>query len=167
MWRLMFDFARTTTNIAAASASSAAFFTLADWNTYDGFFASTTTCKAGSRSLAVAFRTQCFIWHFARLPSLQHITLQRRGANRACLAEAARVSRKQSSAHIRCRHRVAACYLSRSSSMTPVLRKRQTANQGDLFPVIPKGLASLGIDQMNPCASRTHYRFVDLVAILG
>jgi hypothetical protein len=73
MWRLMFDFARTTTNIAAASASSAAFFTLADWNTYDGFFASATTYKAGSRSLAVAFRTQCFIWHFVRLPSLQHI----------------------------------------------------------------------------------------------
>jgi len=63
MWRLMFDFARTTTNIAPASASSAAFFTLADWNTYDGFFASATTCKAGNRSLAVAFRTQCFIWH--------------------------------------------------------------------------------------------------------
>jgi hypothetical protein len=67
-----FDFARTTTNIAAASASSAASFAVADWNTYDGFFASATTCKTGSRSLAVAFRTQCF-WHFARLPSLQHI----------------------------------------------------------------------------------------------
>ena len=41
MWRLMFDFARTTINIAAASASSAAFFTV--------------------------------FWHFARLPSPQHI----------------------------------------------------------------------------------------------
>ena len=60
---LRFDFACTTTNIAAASASSAAFFTVADWNTYDGFFASATTCKAGSRSLAVAFRTQFFLWH--------------------------------------------------------------------------------------------------------
>jgi hypothetical protein len=50
-----FDFARTTTNIAAASASSTASFAVADWNTYDGFFASATTCKTGSRSLAVAF----------------------------------------------------------------------------------------------------------------
>jgi hypothetical protein len=60
---LRFDFACTTTNIAAASASSAAFFTVADWSTYDGFFASATTCKAGSRSLTVAFRTQYFLWH--------------------------------------------------------------------------------------------------------
>jgi hypothetical protein len=62
---LIFDFARTTTNLAAASAGSAAFFTITEWNTYDGFFASATTCKARSRSLAVAFRTQCFIWHCA------------------------------------------------------------------------------------------------------
>jgi hypothetical protein len=63
MAALIFDFARTTTNLAAASAGSAAFFTITEWNTYDGFFASATTCKARSRSLAVAFRTQCFIWH--------------------------------------------------------------------------------------------------------
>ena len=43
---LRFDFACTTTNIAAASASSAAFFAVADWSTYDGFFASAATCKA-------------------------------------------------------------------------------------------------------------------------
>ena len=55
---LGFDFAHTTTNIAAASASSAAFSTVADWNTCDGFFASSTPWKAGSHSLAVALRAQ-------------------------------------------------------------------------------------------------------------
>jgi hypothetical protein len=59
----IFYFACTTTNIAAASASSAAFITVTDWNSYDGFFASAMTCKAGSRSLPVAFRAQYFVWH--------------------------------------------------------------------------------------------------------
>ena len=64
-----FDFARTTTNVAAASASCAAFVATADWNTCHGFFASATTCKAGGRSLAVALRAQCFLRHLPmRLP---------------------------------------------------------------------------------------------------
>jgi len=46
MWRLKFDFARTTTNIAETPASSSAFFTVTYWNIYDGFFASAMTCKA-------------------------------------------------------------------------------------------------------------------------
>ena len=77
----MIDFACTTTNIAAALPSSAAFFTVADWNTCDGFFASATTCKAESRSLAVAFRTQCFfgiVWAYT-LPAAPFLNLTRRG----------------------------------------------------------------------------------------
>jgi hypothetical protein len=76
----MIHFACTTTNIAAASASSAAFFTVADWNTYDGFFPSATTCKAGSGSLTVAFRAQCFFWHRLRptLPDAPFLNLTRR-----------------------------------------------------------------------------------------
>jgi len=42
----VFDFARTTTNIAEASASSAAFFTVTYWIIYDEFLASAMTCKA-------------------------------------------------------------------------------------------------------------------------
>jgi hypothetical protein len=63
------DFTGTTTNIAAVSASSAAFFAVTEWNTSDGFFTSATTRKAGGRSLAVALRTQCFLRHLLmRLP---------------------------------------------------------------------------------------------------
>jgi hypothetical protein len=62
-----FDFARTTTNIAAASAGSAAFIAVTEWNTRDGFFARVKTRKAGGRSLAVALRTQCFLWHLLTL----------------------------------------------------------------------------------------------------
>ena len=46
MWRLMFDFARATANIAETPASSAAFFTITYLIIYDGFFASAMTCKA-------------------------------------------------------------------------------------------------------------------------
>jgi len=46
MWRLKFDFARTSTNIAETPASSSAFFTVTYWNIYDGFFASAITRKA-------------------------------------------------------------------------------------------------------------------------
>jgi hypothetical protein len=46
MWRLAFDFARTTTNIAATSASSAAFFTVSNWSIIDEFLASAMTFKA-------------------------------------------------------------------------------------------------------------------------
>ena len=62
-----FNFARTTTNIAAASASSAAFIAVTEWNTCDGFFARATTRNAGGRSLAVALRTQCFLGHLLTL----------------------------------------------------------------------------------------------------
>ena len=64
-----FDFARTTTNIAAVSASSAAFFAVTEWNTNGGLFAHATAREAGGHSLAVALRTQCFLWHLLmRLP---------------------------------------------------------------------------------------------------
>ena len=58
-----FDFGRTTTNIAAELASSAAFIAVTEWNTCDGFFARATTRKAGGHSLSVALRAQCFLWH--------------------------------------------------------------------------------------------------------
>jgi hypothetical protein len=59
------DFARAATNIAAALASPVAFLTDANCDADKGFFASATTCNAGSRSLAMAFRAQCFCWHLA------------------------------------------------------------------------------------------------------
>ena len=139
----MFDFGRTTTNIAAAPASSAAFFTLADWNTYDRFFSSAATCKAGSRSLAVAFRAQCFIRHFVRLPSLQHIILH-------------------TLSPLRCGALPVPFAFYDPGAVQAADRQLRR-----LFRVIPNGLASLGIDQMNPCASRTHHRLIDLVANLG
>jgi hypothetical protein len=46
MWWLMFDFTRTTANIAETPSSSAAFFTVTYWNISDGFFASAITRKA-------------------------------------------------------------------------------------------------------------------------
>jgi hypothetical protein len=62
-WR--FDFARTATNVATALASAVAFLTDANRDADKGFFASATTCNAGSRSLAMAFRAQGFCWHLA------------------------------------------------------------------------------------------------------
>jgi hypothetical protein len=62
-WRV--NFARTATNVAAALASPVAFLTDANCDADKGFFASATTCNAGSRSLAMAFRAQCFCWHLA------------------------------------------------------------------------------------------------------
>ena len=70
-----FDFARAAANVAAALASPIAFLTDANCDADKGFFASATTCNAGSCSLAMAFRAQCFCWHLAscarHLPSLQ------------------------------------------------------------------------------------------------
>ena len=60
-WRV--NFARTATNVAAALASPVAFLTDANCDADKGFFASATTCNAGSRSLAMAFRAQGFCWH--------------------------------------------------------------------------------------------------------
>jgi len=40
MWPLVFDFARATTNIAEALASSATFFTVIYWSVCDEFFGS-------------------------------------------------------------------------------------------------------------------------------
>jgi hypothetical protein len=72
-----FDFARTATNVAAALASPVAFLTDANCDADKGFFASATTCNAGSRSLAMAFRAQGFCWHLAScvrfLPLLQYL----------------------------------------------------------------------------------------------
>ena len=64
-----FDFARTTTNIASASASSTAFIAATERNTCGGLFAHATTREAGGCSLAVALRAQCFLRHLPmRLP---------------------------------------------------------------------------------------------------
>ena len=54
VWRL--NFARATTNIAAAATSSGT-FAVFDGNTYDGFLTSASTGAAVSGPLAVALRT--------------------------------------------------------------------------------------------------------------
>jgi hypothetical protein len=51
-------------NVAAALASPVAFLTDANCDADRGFFASATTCNAGSRSLAMAFRAQRFVGMF-------------------------------------------------------------------------------------------------------
>ena len=55
VWR--FNFARATTNIAAAATSPATSFAVSEGNTYDGFLTSASTDAAVSSPLAVAFRT--------------------------------------------------------------------------------------------------------------
>ena len=51
----------------SGSGQFAARFAVTDCDTYDGVFAGATTCNAGSRSLAVAFRAQCSLWHLLTL----------------------------------------------------------------------------------------------------
>ena len=54
VWR--FNFARATTNIAAAATTSAASIAVSNANTCDGFLTSASTDAAVSGPLAVAFR---------------------------------------------------------------------------------------------------------------
>ena len=55
VWR--FNFARATTNIAAAATSSAASFAVSDSDTYERVLTNASTDAAVSGPLAVAFRT--------------------------------------------------------------------------------------------------------------
>jgi hypothetical protein len=58
-----FNFPGAATNITTLVAAPIAFFTDAGWDTREGAFASAVTSCAGSRSLAVTFRTQKPVWH--------------------------------------------------------------------------------------------------------
>jgi hypothetical protein len=58
-----FDLAGAATNITTALAGSIAFVTFADCDTYEKFFAGSTTAGAGNRPLAVTFGTQDSVGH--------------------------------------------------------------------------------------------------------